>query len=605
LYKRIIVILVIILGSTNLLAQDGHIQFTEAEQTWIDNNPVVYHGYDPEWKPIDYVDEAGNYAGIAADYLELISSRIGIEFKPYPGIETWEESLDLLKEEKVLFLPGLAQNHERSLFMDFTQTYSSYSFVIVTRKDGDFIGGIEDLDNKKVSMPISYYSTGLLEQEQINIDFVYKTGAQECLMAVSTGEAEATVANLGVMSYYLNYAGFENLKIAAPADYPSIEIKMGVSKHQPILLEILKKGIESVTVQEKNKIIQEWISVEYEHGVDMTKVWTIGGIAIGLGLIILGAFIFYHRKIRKEIRLRIEAQSALNASFDEINDQKAIIEHKNDEVMSSITYAERLQNAVLPTLPQIYNALPKSFVLFLPKDIVSGDFYFLETKDNGNRVFFTAADCTGHGVPGAMVSLVCSNALHQAVTENDIDKPSDILDFAKHNLEKRFERSGENIKDGMDISFCTLDVKYKKLMFAGAYNPLWIVRSNNLISETNQLLDRYEDHKPTVLEGDNYHLIEVRADRQPVAKYDYYKPFTNHEIDLLDGDTVYLSSDGYADQFGGEKGKKMKSKNFKKLLLSIQDQTMLKQHDTLQKQFFDWKSDYEQIDDVCVFGVKI
>ena len=348
------------------------------------------------------------------------------------------------------------------------------------------------------------------------------------------------------------------------------------------------------------------MSVQYDYGVNMTKVWTVAGISAGIAILIFGTFFYYNRKMKKEITLRKEAQIALNKSFDEITVQKQIIELKNEEVMASITYAQRLQNAILPTKEQIKTVLSNSFVFFLPKDIVSGDFYYLETKNNGNLVFFTAADCTGHGVPGAMVSLFCSNALHQAVIEENMNSPALILDSAKANLEKRFARSGDNIKNGMDVSFCCLNKTTKELTWAGGYNPLWIIRSNSKIDSTHAFVDSVKDEsKVSILNSDDYHLIEIRADRQPVGKYEYYKPFTNHTIQLFDGDTIYLSSDGYADQFGGDNGKKLKSKTFKNLLIDLQLKSMKEQHSILNKEFIKWKSDFEQIDDVCVFGVKI
>ena len=599
-------IILTLIIAVNTSAQSVNIQFTPQEQAWIDANPIVYHGYDPEWKPIGFIDDNGKFSGISSGYLDLIGPRIGIEFKPYSGIKQWSESIQLIKDKKILLLPALAQNEERNTFLDFTDTYSSYPFVIVSRKDGEFLGSLDYLDGKKVATPKDYYITGLLEQEQIDIDFVYKSGTEECLLAVSTGEVEATVVNLAVVSHYLNYYGFENLKIAAPTHYPKMEVKMGVAKGSPEFVSILQNGINTLSQQEKSDIIQNWVSVQYDYGVNMTKVWVIASISASIAILIFGTFFYYNRKMKKEIILRKEAQIALNKSFDEITLQKQIIELKNEEVMASITYAQRLQNAILPTKQQIETVLTNSFVLFLPKDIVSGDFYYLETKNNGNLVFFTAADCTGHGVPGAMVSLVCSNALHQAVIEENLDSPALILDSAKANLEKRFARSGDNIKDGMDVSFCCLNKATKELMWSGGYNPLWVIRSNTLLDQTHKFLEIYPDkNKPNLTQSESFHLIEIRADRQPVGKYEYYKPFTNHSIQLFEGDSVYLSSDGYADQFGGENGKKLKSKTFKNLLIDLQSKSMKEQHSFLNKEFFKWKSDFEQIDDVCVFAVRV
>lgn len=240
----------------NSSAQQVNIQFTPQEQAWIDAHPIVYHGYDPEWKPIGFIDDNGKFSGISSGYLELIGPRIGIEFKPYSGIKQWSESIQLIKDQKVLLLPALAQNEERNTFLDFTETYSSYPFVIVSRKDGEFIGSLDYLDGNKVAAPKNYYMTGLLEQEQIDMDFVYKSGTEECLLAVSTGEVEATVVNLAVVSHYLNYNGSENLKIAAPTRYPKLEVKMGIAKGNPEFVSILQKGINTLTQQEKSDIIQ-------------------------------------------------------------------------------------------------------------------------------------------------------------------------------------------------------------------------------------------------------------------------------------------------------------------------------------------------------------
>ena len=597
----------IFIFSATAYTQQSVIKFTAKEQAWIDAHPVVYHGYDPEWRPIDFVDENGNFSGVTYGYLKLIGSRIGIEFQPYPNIKRWSESIELIKQKKIMCLPAIAQNAERDKYADFTKTYSAYEYVIVTRKDADFVGGVKDLEGKKIAVAKSYFTTELLEKEQMPMDFVYRDGTEGCLLAVATGKADATVATIAIVSHYLNYNGFENLKIAAPTHFPKIEIKMAVAKGNEEFVNILQKGLNTVTEKEKSKIYKTWVSaVHFEYGVDMTKVWSIAGVSGGVALLIFGTFFYYNRKMKKEITLRKEAQHALNKSFDEIIEQKKIIELTNEEVTASITYAKRLQLAILPTRSQIKTALKNSFILFLPKDIVSGDFYYIDIKDNGNKVFFTAADCTGHGVPGAMVSLICTNALHKAIIEDDLNKPSEILDSAKNNLEQRFKRSGENIKDGMDISLCCLDLKLKKLTYSGAFNPLWIVRSNTKRKETLKYLDYFEDSKkPQLLESESFHLIEIRADRQPVGKYEYSKPFTNHEIDLIENDIIYLSTDGYSDQFGGAKGKKMKSKNFKKLLLDIQNKSMETQHDILQEKFETWKDDFEQIDDVCVFGVKV
>ncbi len=588
------------------LAQDVKIKLTADEQAWIDENPVVYFGYDPQWKPVGFMDENGDFSGISSGYLDLISERVGVQFKPYPDIESWGQALEFVADNTVSFVPAITPTDERKKFLDFTETHSSYAFVIVSRKDHPYIGGLDYLEDVKVAAPDAYFITGELEKEDIDMKFTYYPGVKDCLESVAKGETDATVTNLAVVTHYLSYPEFQNLKVASPTSFPNDKMGMGVAKGNPELVSILDKGLGTMTQLEKSEIIQKWVTVQYDHGVDVKKVIIIASIIGGIALSVFAIFFYYNRKMKREIVLREEAQVQLNKSVKEIKNQKLIIEEKNEEVIASITYAQRLQKAILPTKSQIKNALKESFILFMPKDIVSGDFYYLETKNNDDLVFFSSADCTGHGVPGAMLSLVCSNALHQAVVEENLNSPALILDSAKANLEKRFERTGKNIKDGMDLSFCTLDLTRKEIQWAGAYNPIWIVRPNSEISYTEHLINNWNESKsPKITQGDDYHLIEIAADRQPVGKHDYYKPFVNHQIQLQYGDSIYLSSDGYADQFGGGLGKKFKSVNFKKLLLSIQQKSMFDQHTILVQKFKDWKGDIEQVDDVCVFGVKI
>ena len=255
--------------------------------------------------------------------------------------------------------------------------------------------------------------------------------------------------------------------------------------------------------------------------------------------------------------------------------QKEVIEEKNKDIMASITYAKRIQTAILPPQKIVKEYLKNSFILYKPKDIVAGDFYWMEHKDG--KVLFAAADCTGHGVPGAMVSVICNNGLNRSVREYSITDPGKILNKTREIVIQEFEKSEEEVKDGMDIAICSLEGN--RLQYAGAHNPLWIVR--------------------------NGEILETKADRQPIGKSIQTELFTTHTLELQNGDTLYIFSDGYVDQFGGEKGKKFKSKAFKELLLSIQDKAMEDQRLLIDDTFENWRGELEQIDDVCVIGVRI
>ena len=575
----------------------------DTEKKWIEDNPEVLFAYDVDWKPISFIDGEGVFQGIANDYLQLISKKTGLNFKPYPNIKSWSESLNLIQHQEVLLIPAIGENTKRDKFLDFTQPYITYPYVIVTKKDADFVGELKDLNGKTIVMPKDFFSTDLVESQNINANFIYENGMDACLMAVQSDKADATVENLAVISHYLNYNGYENLKIASPADLPKNQIRMGVSKNHKILLNIIQKTLNQISQKEKSKIIQNWTSVKYDYGIDMKKIWTIASIALAIALLVFSSFVYWNRKLRKQINLRRLAEQKLQESFEKIQAQKNTIEIKNNEVTASITYAQRVQNAILPPFEYIFDVFNEAFVLFLPKDIVSGDFYYLETKDNDNKVFFSTSDCTGHGVPGAMVSMICYDTLHEAVIEQDINSPSKILDFARQSLISRFEKSGENIRDGMDTSFCYVNIKDLTLEWAGAYNPLWIIRDNSLLKDSQNYAKG--NQKVKLYEFENHHILEIKADRQPVGKYEKLTPFTNHTYKLVKGDTLYISSDGYYDQFGGEYGKKLKTKRLRKLLVDIQHLPMKEQHQKLKTFFNKWKGNYKQVDDVCIFGVRI
>lgn len=283
-------------------------------------------------------------------------------------------------------------------------------------------------------------------------------------------------------------------------------------------------------------------------------------------------------------------QLTMNYQMEAMQKEKEIFTLRNvelksaiEEIESSVRYAKRIQNAILPSDKLVKTHLPDSFVLYKPKDIVAGDFYWVEQKDN--CVVFAAADCTGHGVPGALVSVICNNSLNRNLHEKGILDPGKILDHTRENIIQQFEMAEDNVQDGMDISLCVLkkgDLNNSaQLLWSGANNPLWIIRENE--------------------------LIEYVPDKQPVGKFAHPKPFTTHAISLEKGDTIYLFTDGFQDQFGGDRsgGKKFKVARFKELVLSIQNESMDDQKQLLDSAFMAWKGNLEQVDDVCIIGLRL
>ena len=312
------------------------------------------------------------------------------------------------------------------------------------------------------------------------------------------------------------------------------------------------------------------------------------------------------------MNVKLEAQVKERTS--EIEYQKEELAEINQEILSSIKYAKRIQEAILPSNEHVKNLMPESFVFYRPKDVVSGDFYFVEnttTNDGKDLVLFAAVDCTGHGVPGAFMSIVGNNFLTQAITESTVNSTGEALDFLNQGVSKALRQdkntSTETVRDGMDISLCGYHKVKQKLFFSGAKNPVYIVRKSENVNELGLGVEIIEGKNPLESEKGGIFLTEFKGDTHPIGAYvgDELKPFRTQVIELKKDDMIYVFSDGYADQFGGPDGKKYKYKTFKKLLLSIAHLPAEEQKEKLIAQYDSWKGDYEQIDDVLLMGLRV
>lgn len=255
----------------------------------------------------------------------------------------------------------------------------------------------------------------------------------------------------------------------------------------------------------------------------------------------------------------------------------AQLKEKNKEITDSIAYGKRIQNAILPNKDLVRKYFPDSFVLYKPKDIVAGDFYWMEQV--GEHILFAVADCTGHGVPGAMVSVVCNGALNRAVREFKLTSPGKVLDKVTDLVIEAFRHSDDTFRDGMDIALCSWDLATGEILYSGANNPVYVVKT--------------KEKK----------IIAYPPSKQPIGAYDKRKPFEDAKLDLEKNDMLYLFTDGMADQFGGPKGKKFKYKKFKELLVSISNRSSKEKKDDVEAIFESWRGDMEQVDDICIVGI--
>jgi len=321
--------------------------------------------------------------------------------------------------------------------------------------------------------------------------------------------------------------------------------------------------------------------------------WFLITSSLIIALIIIAFFRYREKKlIEEKIKLEKiveERTREVVEQKDEIAKQRDIVTYQKKEITDSIQYAERIQKAVLPEENILESNFSDCFILFRPKDIVSGDFYWMSKK--GDHIIFTAADCTGHGVPGAFMSMLGVSFLNKIVNESGVVQPAKILNKLRENIVLSLKQKGldESSKDGMDMALCTIDLRNNRLLYAGANNPMIMIRK----------------------EKGEYSIIEKKADGMPVGVYSRMNDFSCHEIDIKKDDTIYLFSDGFCDQFGGPKGRKFMKPRFIQMLLDNQKLAMNSQKEVYEKTLDEWINHPDQgesigqIDDIILLGIRI
>jgi serine phosphatase RsbU (regulator of sigma subunit) len=445
----------------------------------------------------------------------LISSKIGSELTDISNCDN-EKNLSVLKRESLLRID--------SIWMDMRKEFDLNDYALLI-----FFGK----DSVKFRIPLD--STFIISQSPITK--IEKEAVYDQVVVYENGQTSGPEASI-----------FVNISEDGSQEF------LGLFSH------FQQKGNLKVTFA-VYKPIQSWFT--------LIKDELMANLLVLLFIIVITIF-FTVRSVKKIIKSDQEIKSTLFESNLELN-------RKNEEITDSIKYARSLQDAVLMKPEDIMKILPESFIFYQPKDIVAGDFYWV--MEHSNQIFYAAADCTGHGVPGAMVSMICANALNHMATEQNSITASLLLDKTRSEVIKSFT-AGNNIKDGMDISLLIYNKETRHLQWSGAFNPLWII---------NKL---------------NGKVTELKADKQPIAAFSEMKPFTNHTITLNDGDVFYLFTDGYADQFGGPKDKKFRYKALQELLVSIVNLPFTYQKQEIERVFKSWKGNREQVDDVLVMGVE-
>ncbi len=405
-----------------------------------------------------------------------------------------------------------------------------------------------------------------LKEQLLKIAPQWNNAAQADTLAHILTDFEEVMRYQGsIMSSLQNMEAYQDYLLRVDVEINLLDKVNTGSKHTLKRLTALLGVLKTQTAREEKEILASFQSIR-------TSNIILTVIAILIGLIVA---ITTLRSVRLE-----RQKTAIAAERDEVQEQKAIIEEKNREILDSITYAERIQHSFLPSDEVMSEMLEEYFVFYAPRDIVSGDFYWYHPCNCGENILIAAADATGHGVPGAFVSLVCYNGLNRTVNEFEETQPARILNKTTELVEATFGKyQQENVRDGMDIALAKINLVQRKILSAGAHNSTYIIRKGEIIT--------------------------LKADRQPVGAFDLRQPFTQHAMDLEPGDRIYLFSDGFTDQFGGPKSKKYKLQPFLQFLTTIYALPMEEQHQRLQEEFNRWKGNEDQLDDVLVIGIGV
>ncbi len=474
---------------------------------------------------------------------------------------------------------------------------NSFYKVTPDNKNGVWIATSDAIYNyqEKLSEDFTRYYNSLIRKVEMGIDSVvfygtYYQDTTKFIVDVKQPDELKAIAqyknNSFVFFYSTPYMPTDEVKYSYKLDGFDDDWSSWEAKTERRYTN-LDEGNYTFKVKARNIYGIESEVIEYQFSIKPPWYKTIVAyffyLIMAVFIVIIIVKVYTRRLELEKIRLEQivkERTEEVVKQKDEIEKQRDEIADKNRSITDSIEYASRIQTAVLPSNEYANEILPEHFILFRPRDIVSGDFYWMTKKDN--LLVLIAADCTGHGVPGAFMSMLGVSFLNEIVNRHDITKASVILNDLRRDVKKTLGQEGKEgeAKDGMDIALCVVDLEKMKMQYAGAYNPMYLYRNNE--------------------------LIEVKADRMPIGIYIKEKEsFTNNEIDLKKGDTFYIFSDGYQDQFGGEDGSKFKTKNFKQLLQEIHQKPMVEQREILDKRIDEWRGKWEQVDDIIVLGVKV
>lgn len=548
-----------------------------AESSWLAKNEVIKYAIDPDWMPIERINKDGLHEGISADILDIISSRSGIKFELVPT-KKWNDSVELSKNGKVDMLVSVSKTSERDKYLNFSNSHLTLSDAVVVRQENGLIQDLDNLTGKKIGIKFGNKAHQYITTNHPNLILTAVPSTVKGLEAVSNGELDAYVDNLYVMGYLINNQGYFNLKVAYKLPEQR-ELHIALTKNLPAeTLSIINKSLATFSETDRSDILKKWISIKVEEEVDYTLLWQI----LGISLIVVSVTLYWSMRLRKLNKKLHESSLELQKAYGEVDEKRRIISE-------SIEFASLIQHSLLPDNKRIREYFGEYFTIWHPRDVVGGDIYlFEELGDSGDECILMLIDCTGHGVPGAFVTMLVKAIERQIIANINIEKeeidPGKILSIFNKSIKHLLKQDGsqEVISNaGFDGGVLYYDRARGIIRYAGANTPLFVASQGKI----------------SILKGNKHSIGYVKSD----ANYKFH----TYELDATKPLKLFLSSDGLLDQIGGVKEFPYGKSRFKDILEENLEYGMADIQEVVMESLKDYQGKNERLDDVTVIGLKI
>jgi len=592
------------------------INLTAEEQAWLNKKKSLSYVYDVDWAPFEWKNELGEHTGIVYDILSLIEKRSGLTLNAL-DTSSWSEAIDLMKNDQADMYSGVGENPERNEYVNFTKNNifkTPYVFVSRRNDDSDYLETFSVIENKKVAVVDGYTIHGILKVNVPKLPLLTVKSIGEGFEKVRKRELDIFIVNAPTAKYFINRKGFDDLKIATKTEF-NLDLKIALQKEiDPIAISILDKAIASLSEEEIADIYFKWTEVLLDHEIDWTLIYQLTGGAMAL-LILIG---YWNRKLKRTVAEKTKELKEFSESLEgkvkdrtkELNRQLRMLkiaERKQAELMTvieenrkeveqmhrhtrdSIEYASLIQHSLIPSGDLFKPFFADHFTVWFPKDVVGGDIFLFDVLRDEDECLLLVIDCTGHGVPGAFVSMLVKAIERQinSLIKSDPDKevsPGHVLSYFNRTMKHLLKQVDENAisNAGFDGGILYYNKKKNIIRFSGAETPLFYIDL---------------DGKLNTIKG-NRHSIGYRS-----SDPDYI--FKDHEIAVKPGMKFFLTTDGYLDQNGGPKGFPMGKKTFQSLIKEHHALGMTELSSLLLTKLNEYRQGEEQNDDVTVVGIEI